>query len=58
MRTRTAKNQKPVIEVPNMDEDVAIQLLQRYLPDQDLTKQEQYTKALLIELTYLSLAIV
>jgi hypothetical protein len=40
-----------------MSEDVAIQLLQKYLPDQDFVKHEQDAKALLAQLTYLPLAI-
>ena len=47
-----------IMEVLEMDEKVAIQLLQKYLVNQDLVKNEQDTKALLIQLTYLPLAIV
>jgi len=49
-----------IIEVPSMNEDVAIQLLQNYLhlTDQDLVKYKPEAKALVEQLTYLPLAIV
>lgn len=47
-----------VVEVPLMDEDVAIQLLQKCLINPDLVKNKPHTTALLKELTYLPLAIV
>jgi tetratricopeptide (TPR) repeat protein len=46
------------VEVPEMNEDGAIQLLQRSLPDIEAPVDEQDAKALLAELTYLPLAIV
>ena len=47
-----------IVDVPEMDEEVAIQLLQNYLVNQDFVNNEQDTKALLTQLTYLPLAIV
>jgi tetratricopeptide (TPR) repeat protein len=47
-----------VIEVVEMNETVAMQLLQKYLINQELVDNEQDTKALLRQLTYLPLAIV
>jgi tetratricopeptide (TPR) repeat protein len=47
-----------IIEVPEMTENVAIQLLQKHLPDHDLIKHEEDAKVLLEQLTYLPLAIV
>jgi hypothetical protein len=47
-----------VIEVPEMDEDVAIQLLQKCLVNPDLVNNRPDTTALLKELTYLLLAII
>jgi hypothetical protein len=47
-----------VVEVPEMDEDVAIQLLQKCLLHPDLVENKPDTTALLKELTYLPLAIV
>jgi tetratricopeptide (TPR) repeat protein len=47
-----------IIEVPEMDEDMAIQLLEKRLVNPDLVKNQPDTKALLKELTYLPLAIV
>ena len=47
-----------VIEVPEIDEDVAIQLLQKCLINPDLVNNRPDTTALLKELTYLPLAIV
>lgn len=41
-----------------MTENVAIQLLQKHLPDRDLVKHELEVKALFAQLTYLPLAIV
>jgi hypothetical protein len=47
-----------VVEVPEMNEKVATQLLRKYLVNQDLVNIEQDVKALLTQLTYLPLAIV
>jgi hypothetical protein len=47
-----------VVEVPEMDEDVAIQLLQKCLVNPDLVNNRPDTTALLKELTCLPLAIV
>ncbi|EDN95632.1 hypothetical protein SS1G_11511 [Sclerotinia sclerotiorum 1980 UF-70] len=47
-----------IVEVPEMGEDVAIQLLQKCLVDPDLVNNRPDTTALLKELTYLPLAIV
>jgi hypothetical protein len=47
-----------VVEVPEMDEDVAIQLLQKSLVNPDLVNNRPDTTALLKELTYLPLAII
>ena len=47
-----------VVEVPEMSEDVAIQLLQKRLVNPDLVKNRSDTKALLRELCHLPLAIV
>ncbi|PQE21863.1 hypothetical protein CJF31_00007706 [Rutstroemia sp. NJR-2017a BVV2] len=47
-----------VVEVPEMGEDVAIQLLQKCLIDPDLVNNRPDTTALLKELTYLPLAII
>jgi hypothetical protein len=47
-----------VVEVPEMNEDTAIQLLQKCLINPDLANNGPDTKALLEELTYLPLAIV
>jgi hypothetical protein len=47
-----------VIEVPEMDEDVAIQLLQKCLVNPNLVNNRPDTTALLKELAYLPLAIV
>ncbi|KAF4626630.1 hypothetical protein G7Y89_g11531 [Cudoniella acicularis] len=47
-----------VVEVPEMDENLATQLLQKCLVDPDLVNNQADTKALLRELTYLPLAIV
>jgi len=47
-----------VVEVPEMDEDVATQLLQKYLVNQDLVNNKRDAKLLLSQLTYLPLAIV
>jgi tetratricopeptide (TPR) repeat protein len=47
-----------VVEVPEMKKDVAMQLLQKYLVNQDLVNNEQDVKTLLAQLTYLPLAIV
>ena len=50
--------QQNIIEVPDMNEDMATQLLQKRLANPDLINNGQDTKALLKELTYLPLAIV
>jgi putative hemolysin len=47
-----------VVEVPEMNEDVAIQLLQKCLITPDLINNRPDTTALLKELTYLPLAII
>src|ERR1700722_4769283 len=47
-----------IVEVPEMDETVAAQLLQKCLIDQNLINSQQDTTALLAQLTYLPLAIV
>jgi tetratricopeptide (TPR) repeat protein len=47
-----------VIKVPEMDEDMATELLRKCLVTQVLVNDEQDTKALLAQLTYLPLAIV
>jgi len=55
---KLVQRKQNIIEVPDMAEDVAMQLLHNYLPDQDLVKQELEAKTLLAQLTYLPLAIV
>lgn len=47
-----------IIEVPEMDEDVATQLLQKCLINPGLANNGSHVKALIKELTYLPLAIV
>jgi tetratricopeptide (TPR) repeat protein len=47
-----------VIEVAEMNENIATQLLQKYLINQELVNNKQDTKALLAQLTYLPLAMV
>jgi tetratricopeptide (TPR) repeat protein len=47
-----------VIEVAEMNETIATQLLQKCLINQELVENEQDTKALLAQLTYLPLAMV
>ena len=47
-----------IVEVPEMGEDVAIQLLQKCLVDSDLVNNRPDTTALLKDLTYLPLAII
>jgi hypothetical protein len=47
-----------IVEVPALDETVAIQLLQKSLADQTLTNSQKDTTALIEQLTYLPLAIV
>lgn len=47
-----------IIEVPELSENVAIELLQKYVPKLDLGRHEDDTKSLLEKLTYLPLAIV
>lgn len=49
---------KNVVSVSEMDDDTAKGLLEKSLIDQDLLEDEQATAALLLELTYLPLAIV
>ena len=48
--------QQSIVDVSQMDEDIATQLLQKCVVNQDLADQD--TKSLLIHLTYLPLAIV
>ena len=55
---KLVQRKQNIIEVPEMNKDVATQLLQKYLPDQDFVKHEQDAKALLEGLTYLPLAII
>ncbi|KAF8864851.1 FabD/lysophospholipase-like protein [Acephala macrosclerotiorum] len=50
--------QQNVVEVPEMDEHIATQLLQKRLVNPDLVNSLDDTKALLVQLTYLPLAIV
>jgi tetratricopeptide (TPR) repeat protein len=50
--------QQNVVEIPEMDENVATQLLQKYLVRPNLVTNRQDTATLLTELTYLPLAIV
>jgi hypothetical protein len=57
-KTAVKLAEQNVIEVPEMDEHIAMQLLQKCLVNQDLVSNEQDTKALLAQLTYLPLAIV
>jgi tetratricopeptide (TPR) repeat protein len=47
-----------IVEVPELSEDVAIDLLQKYVPRHDLGKHKDDAKSLLKQLTYLPLAIV
>jgi tetratricopeptide (TPR) repeat protein len=47
-----------IVEVPELSEDVAIDLLQKHVPRHDLGKHEDDAKSLLKQLTYLPLAIV
>ena len=47
-----------VVEVPKMNEEGAKQLLEKYLVNLDLTKNQLDTESLLAQLTYLPLAIV
>jgi hypothetical protein len=47
-----------IVEVPEMDENVAVQLLQKCLINQNLINNQQDTRALLAQLTYLPLAII
>ena len=57
-KTAVKLAQQNVIEVPEMSKDVATQLLQKCLIDPSLVNNGPDTKALLKELTCLSLAIV
>jgi hypothetical protein len=57
-KTAVKLAQQNVVEVPEMDEEVAKQLLQKYLIHLDLVNNRKDTAALLVELTYLPLAIV
>lgn len=57
-KTAVKLAQQNVVEVPEMDEDGAIQLLQKCLIDLDLVKNRPDAIALLKELTYLPLAII
>ena len=56
-KTAVKLAQQNVIEVPEMDERTAMQLLQNCLVNQDLVNDKQDTKTLLAQLTYLPLAI-
>ncbi|KIN03538.1 hypothetical protein OIDMADRAFT_177691 [Oidiodendron maius Zn] len=47
-----------VVEVPEMDENIATQLLVKHLLNRNLVYNKQDTKALVVQLTYLPLAIV
>ena len=47
-----------IVEIPELSEDVAIEMLQKYAPKLDLGKHEDDAKSLLDKLTYLPLAIV
>ena len=55
---KLTQQKENIIEVLDMNIDAAIQLLQKYLPDQDLVKHERDAKALIAQLTHLPLAIV
>ena len=57
-KTAVKLAQRNVVELPEMDEDVATQLLQKYLINPNLVNNRPDTAALLKELTYLPLAIV
>jgi hypothetical protein len=57
-KTAIKLTHRNIIELPDMDEDVAIQLLQVCLVNPDLVNNRPDTTALLRELTYLPLAIV
>lgn len=57
-KTAVTLSQQNIVIVPEMDEDVAIQLLQKRLVNPGLVKNKPDTKALFRELTYLLLAIV
>jgi tetratricopeptide (TPR) repeat protein len=46
------------VEIPELSEDIAMDLLQKYVPTHDLGKHEDDTKSLLKQLTHLPLAIV
>ncbi|KAF2202719.1 kinase subdomain-containing protein [Delitschia confertaspora ATCC 74209] len=50
--------QQNIVEVPAMEEDIATQLLEKYLVNSKLANSRQDTSALLSHLTYLPLAIV
>jgi hypothetical protein len=47
-----------IVEVPELSEGVAIDLLQKHVPRHDLGKHKDDAKSLLKQLTYLPLAIV
>jgi tetratricopeptide (TPR) repeat protein len=57
-KTATKLALQNVIEVPEMDENMATELLRKCLVTKDLVNNEQDTKALLAQLTYLPLAII
>jgi tetratricopeptide (TPR) repeat protein len=57
-KTATKLALQNVIEVPEMDENMATELLRKCLVTKDLVNNEQDTKALLEQLTYLPLAII
>jgi tetratricopeptide (TPR) repeat protein len=52
------QREKNIVEVPELIEDVAKALLQKYIPGHELDKHLDDTKSLLRQLTYLPLAIV
>jgi tetratricopeptide (TPR) repeat protein len=57
-KTAVKLSNQNVVDVPELDEEAAKQLLQTYLVHLDFTKFQPDTKALLAQLTYLPLAIV
>ncbi|KAF2194690.1 HET-domain-containing protein [Zopfia rhizophila CBS 207.26] len=57
-KTAVKLTHQSIVEVPEMNEEAAKQLLQKYLVNQNLTKYQLDTEALLAQLTYLPLAIV
>ena len=57
-KTAIKLEHRNIIELSQMSQDTAIQLLQKYPVHKDLVNNEQDTKRLLSQLTYLPLAIV